>query len=600
MDPRFPRLAVSLLLVSACGDDGAATTAGMDPSRVTSLDLDSSTAAPEPTTAGPDATASASASASASDGDTTHGPGGEPPCPEGQVLCEGPVAKTCDGDGQFSEELCEGACAPDVGCTECIPGTSKCDGDDVLVCAGDGAGYEPAGPCDALQGLSCDPQVGACVGACAALGSLSYIGCDYYAVTTQQYDLFFNDFNPFAIAVANAAGTVATVTVSQGDAMVMQVKVAADNVKLIKLPWVAGLVQGSGPTKHTKAGAYRVRSDQPVTVYQFSPVNADQSNDASLLLPVNTWSGKYVVAAWQHWADYNLPGFYTVTASEDGTVVKLAGPPGGTAVQAGGGVDAGGTGMALLNAGDVLTVVTATGGDVTGTIVTADKPVQVIAGHECTQVPIGVIACDHLEETIFPFEVLATEYIVAPPVQVPDSGKEKAVFVRVVATTDDTQLKFTPDQPVDDELALAGDFVEIASTTAKFKVEANHKILVAQYMVGQDGGYGTSDPSMLLAVPSIQYRDNYLIYAQSAWAANFVDIIAPDGAAVTVDGAPVGGFTAIAGTGYSLAHVKLVNTGNGNHHLSGTDNFGISVYGVVDYGSYWYPGGLDLALIAPG
>ena len=602
MDPRIPWLGVLLVMGAACGDGGAATTATSDPPRVTTVGGGSSSGAPAVTTGGTGAPTDAGDGdgMGVSASDSTTGTSGDPPCPEGQVVCDGNVAKTCDGAGNFSEEVCDAACATNIGCTDCIPGTSKCDGMDVLVCTDDGAGYAPDETCDPLLGLTCDVQVGACVGACAALGSLSYIGCDYYAVTTQQYDLFFNDLNPFAIAIANAAGKVAMVTVTQGDTMITQVMVASDNVKLLTLPWVAGLVKGSGPSKHTKAGAYRVRSTQPVTVYQFSPVNADQSNDASLLLPVNAWSGHYLVAAWQHWKDYNLPGFYTVTASRDNTVVKLTGPPGGTPVQAGGGVDATGSGMALLNTGDVLTVVTAIDGDLTGSLVAADKPVQVIAGHECTQVPIGVIACDHLEESIFPLEVLANEYIVVPPVQVPDSAKEKAMFVRVVATTDDTQLKFTPEQPVDDVLVAAGDFVEIPSTVDKFKVEANHKILVAQYMVGQDGGYGTSDPSMLLAVPRIQYRDNYLIYAQSAWKANFVDIIALDGAAITVDGAPVVGFTAIPETGFSLAHVKLVNTGNGNHHLAGDVTFGISVYGVVDYGSYWYPGGLDLELIPPG
>jgi len=251
----------------------------------------------------------------------------------------------------------------------------------------------------------------------------------------------------------------------------------------------------------------------------------------------------------------------------------------------------------VMNEGDVLQVITASGGELTGSIVTADKPVQVMGGHECTQVPIGVTACDHLEESMFPIEALAKEYIVVPPVQVPNDQAEKAVIVRIVASEANTTLTFDPDQPVNKLLANAGDFVQIPPTIAKFVVKADKKILVAEYMVGQDGGYGTSDPAMLIAVPTAQFRKNYLFYAQTGWQANYVDILAPAGANVMVDGMGVANFVPIGATGFSLAHVKLSNGGDGSHSVTGDQGVGISVYGVVSYGSYWYPGGLDLDVI---
>jgi hypothetical protein len=597
-----------VFLGAACGDSGESTaTAATSPTQVTGVSGTTSGDAPttggaEPS-GGADDGADASNSAASSDGGEVGSEStGTPPCGAGHVVCDGDVAQTCDGMGGFSsEEQCEGQCEPGFGCVACIPGTSQCDAEGVQVCNDDGTGWQDAGICDPLLGLECDENSGTCVGACAQLGTLSYIGCEYYAVTLQQYDIFvsLNNMNPFAVAISNAAETTTMVTITRGDELVAQTTVDANKVQVMKLPWVDALILGQGPSKQAKQGAYRIRSTQPVTVYQFSPLNSAESNDASLLLPVNTWSDAYWVASWPHWADYLTPGEYTVTASQDNTTVHLKGPPGGTKIQKGGGVDDKGDGVALLNTGDVLQVLTGTGGDVTGSFVSSDKPVQVIAGHECTQVPFGVTACDHLEETMFPLSVLSNEYIVVPPVQTPDNAKEKAMFVRIVATEDDTQLTFEPDQAVDKDLATAGEFVEIPTTLAKFKVTANHKILVAQFMIGQDGGYGTSDPSMLLAVPSAQYRHDYLIYAQPAWTENFVDIIAPDGATVTLDGGAVGGFVKLGGTGYSLAHAKLMNTGDGNHTLSSNLAFGLQVSGVQNYGSYWYPGGLDLALIPP-
>ena len=612
------------LLLLACGDDGgrddaSATQVTVDPTpvsvsvSVSATVTDSGTSgasvsdSDSPTTGGSmSATEGATTTATTgtpvtatdatSDTPSTDGTTGPTPCGAGEIQCEGTTAKVCDGMGGFSSEMpCAQACAPGLGCVLCVPGSYQCVGELSQVCDETGSAWVDEQTCDAVQGLACDPMSGACTGACAGLGN-SYIGCDYYPVVTQQIDGYLGP-NPYAVAVANTTGQLANITVTQGGNQVVMDMVPANSVKVIQLPVVAALNNGSGPSILAPDGAYRLRSTQPVTVYQYNPLNADVTNDASLMLPVNTWTGNYLVAAWQNWDGLNLRGWYSVTASKDNTTVTVKARAGGVPTQAGGGVDAQGNGVVIMNEGDVLQVITNNGGDLTGSIITADKPIQVLGGHECTQVPIGVTACDHLEESMFPIETLAKEYIVVPPVQVPNDAAEKAVIVRIIASEANTTLTFEPDQPVNKLLANAGDFVEIPPTIARFVVKADKKILVAEYMVGQDGGYGTSDPAMLLAVPTAQFRKNYLFYAQPAWSANYVDIIAPAGANVTVDGAPVGNFTPVAASGFSLAHVKLSNAGDGSHSVAGDQGIGISVYGVIDYGSYWYPGGLDLDVI---
>ena len=394
--------------------------------------------------------------------------------------------------------------------------------------------------------------------------------------------------------IANTAGQDAQITITRGAMMIDQFTVKAGDVKEVPLKWVPELTKGIGPSKLTVDGAYRVRSDHPVTVYQYNLLYADASNDASLLLPVNAWTGEYVVASYPHAAINNYPGFYAIVAREDGTTVTLSPSATGTKVQAGAGVGADGTGQVTLDADDVLQVVTAAGGDLTGTRISADRPVQVIAGHKCSKVPQDVDQCDHLEEAMFPVEALAQEYIVVPPVQSPKDALEQGQVIRVIASEADTELTFSPDQGVATTLAKAGDFVEIVKSVAKFKVAATKKILVAQYMVGQGGGYGAQDPSMLLAVATEQYRKDYLFQAPNSWDANYVDIILKSGTTVTVDGKAVAGFIKIGGTEYSVAHVLLANDGTGAHTLTASDRVGISVYGIQDFGSYWVVGGLDL------
>ena len=524
-------------------------------------------------------------------GDDSTGGG---PCGAGDIVCDGTTAQTCDGMGGFSSETpCPKQCADGVGCVECVPGSFQCVGQVSQLCNEQGSGYADHQDCDPVQGLSCDPNSGQCTGACAALDSLSYIGCDYYPVVTQQLDAYVGG-NPYAVAVANTTAQPASITITRGGNPVANDMVPANSVKAIPLPWVNELALGTGPSSLVVDGAYRLRSNQPVTVYQYNPLNADVTNDASLMLPVNTWTGNYVAASWPYWIAY--PGWVSVTARFDGTTVTVKAPKGGQPTQAGGGIDGAGNGVVVMNEGDVLQVLSAGGGDLTGTLVNADKPIQVLGGHECTNVPIEITACDHLEEAMFPIETLATEYIVVPPSQ--ESGNaEKAVIVRVIASEANTTLTFDPDQPAAKLLANAGDFVELPMSIAKYVVKADKKILVAEYMVGQDAGYGTSDPAMVLAVPSAQYRTSYLFYAQPGWSSNYVDIIAPAGSAVQVDGAPVGNFVPIGATTFSLAHVPLSNAGDGSHNVTADQKVGISVYGVLNYGSYWYAGGLDLAVI---
>jgi hypothetical protein len=123
--------------------------------------------------------------------------------------------------------------------------------------------------------------------------------------------------------------------------------------------------------------------------------------------------------------------------------------------------------------------------------------------------------------------------------------------------------------------------------------------VVAQYMVGQSADNGLADPAMVLAVPVGQYREDYLIHAAPSWTQNWADVIGPTGVSVQINGAEVMGWTPIGNSGYSVSRTQLSNAGNGNHTVVASQPVGISVYGVQSYGSYWYPGGLDLQTIVP-
>jgi hypothetical protein len=174
-----------------------------------------------------------------------------------------------------------------------------------------------------------------------------------------------------------------------------------------------GAIVPFGASVTVAGGAYHLISSQPVMVYQFSaleakgaggPAGKDWSacpgnsvcaasqtpvgcfsftNDASLLLPTTALTGNYRVAGVHGWTAGAVGDYFAVTGTQDGTTVTIRVSATG-AIAAGGGIPstaAGGTTTFTLNTGDVAEVVgSATDAtDLSGSLVKADKPVQVIA-----------------------------------------------------------------------------------------------------------------------------------------------------------------------------------------------------------------------------
>ena len=549
------------------------------------------------------------------DGDSGDGDGDEP-CMQGEIICIDGDANVCDGMGGVEETIpCAEECVDGLGCVLCVPGSQECMDGNSFTCDPDGEGWTET-ECDELQGVMCNENSGECEGECAPefLG-LSYIGCDYYPTVTAG--LREQDPWPFsyAVVVANTSDEPADITVTRGDNVVAMEQVGANTAQVVTLPYIDALANWElnqpGPSLTVADGAYRLRATKPVTVYQFSPLEYQVGNsfsfvnDAGLLLPVNTWRDEVRVVSRNHWPiqSFNLPGFYAVTASQDNTTVTVTPSASGGWVLAGGGIAGDGTGQVGLDQGDVLEVFTAPGNpanasDLTGTLIEADAPIQVIGGHKCTNVPQDVQFCDRLEESIPPLDTVGKNYLVTAPL-IPTGGNvPKEEIVRITATVDNTELVYDPPQNgAPTNIANAGDWIDLPQSANSFEVSSDDKILVTQYMLGQNAGGNSGDPAMTMTVPTQQFRTSYLVHAPTNYEYSYANIVAPMGATITVDGQAVNNFSAIGNTGFGVARVALSNDGDGNHTAEGDLAFGISVYGYGQYTSYWYPGGLNLELI---
>jgi len=523
-------------------------------------------------------------------------------CLPGALSCDGSSVKQCDATGGWgpSSPCSTGLCVDVYGCVVCNPSEATCIGNTLHKCQSDGSGYVDY-DCDPLIGSSCDQN--RCTGPCApdALGR-TYIGCDYYPTVTINSQIAelggFDNFH-YAVAISNTTTDTANITITQGSTTITTTTVAPGSVQVVPLPWTS--LRTAGATTTLPSGAYRLRSTQPVTVYQFNPLEymvggyGSYTNDASILIPVTAWGKRYMVASrntWE-WNGFNIPGFYAVVAGDDGTTVNITPSATGQAIRPGAGLTTN-QGSVVLNRGDVLQVLSATptSSDLTGTIVESDKPIQVISGHSCTFVPANVGYCDHLEESMFPVNTLAEEYIVSPP-SLPTLPQPKPFFVRVIAAEPNITVQYDPAVAAPTNLTNIGDYVEVDSGQA-FRIAATGRILVSQYMKGQDAGGNSGDPAMALAVTTSQFRKSYLFHSPVNYEYNYANIIAPAGAQVTLDGSPVTNFEAVSSTGFGVARVSFPNGGDGNHRIEADQRVGVTVYGYGQYTSYWYPGGLNL------
>jgi hypothetical protein len=286
-----------------------------------------------------------------------------------------------------------------------------------------------------------------------------------------------------------------------------------------------------------------------------------------------------------------------------------------------------------MNAGDVVQLVGAwskdpqtRNADISGSVINADKPVQVIAFNAIAQLPdYSVANADHMEETVLPSEVIGKKYIVVPPTTA--KGVAMGHVVRIYGNVDGTHLSYPEGKPAGaPDVINAGDMMQIppmpvgqpaaecvsvaghCMLTDPFVVEGDQPFAVASFMVGgtlqmpgTDATTSQGDPAMTMEVTPEQFRKQYTFLAPADYLENFADILVPTGAAVMLDGAALADApTPVGNSGWGFVRAKLSNDHGGVHSLTTTHDSGLGLQ-VAGFGfatSYYYPGGLNLRLIS--
>ena len=517
---------------------------------------------------------------------------------------------------------------------------SACGASDRSAFDGEANGFDTDG--GVATGLDRDPVT------CAeATQARSYVGCDYWATVTGN---IVPDIFDFAVVISNGGQTEANVKVTGPNDIAIEVNVAPGTLEKVFLPWVPAL-KGTGTNIAGQAtpfaasvlarkSAYHVVSSVPVIVYQFSPLEYagkggppgkdwlecpelggpasgcfSYSNDASLLLPSTAWTGSYRVLGIHGWSNVTPQGtvqpvlgsYAAITASQDGTKVKVS--LGSKAkVLAGAGIAAGGPGKVLeiaLDAGDVAQIVTERGDqfELSGSLVQSDKPVQVISGVQCINVPADTPACDHVEESVLPAEALGKKYVVTTPTR--PSGSPGLHVVRFVGNRDGTKLTYAPSKPAGcPDTLSAGEVAQCdGPVSMDFVVGGTEEFGIATFMVGAaryeaSNRKAQGDPSQTVFASTEQFRKSYLFLTPDDYDVSYAVIVGPESATPVLDGVAVTGFEPLA-EGFGVWRATLARGNSGAHTLSASFPVGLQAMGYGAFTSYQFPGGLDVKRIAP-
>lgn len=518
-------------------------------------------------------------------------------------------------------------------------------------------GFEETVTCGPDQGCGVDSCVDACRSAELSKGS---VGCSFW--TLPPDDPQYGAGACFAAMIANTwdrpvtvkaewgtdplditgsiytaskVGDKATYTKLTGPLEPGQVAIVflaeaaiVEDPQAVKCPDGTTAAVHIDPIRHgtTKTKAFHLTTDAPVSAYSSFPYGGAESYypTATLLLPVSSWEKSYIAVSTGKFGDPQLANndrrTLQVVANEDDTKVSMR-----PVVAVGAGTD-----VAPVGAGEVQTWTLARGqvlqitqrGGVSGSPITADKPVGVFGGAPCNFLPAQVPYCDLTQQQIPPFSQWGTEYALVPFASriqsVTGSARENVPWT-FVGAVDGTVLTYEPKKPAGaPETLSAGETVYFMTdelVTVKSQ-DSKHPFYAAVQMTSSTfaggapgGGMTTGDPDFVNIVPSDQFLDRYVFFADYTFPDTTLTVVrrktAKGFSPVELEcGGAIDGWQPLGSKGeYEYAWVKLTQgsipqklaggeCGYGRHEAHSDGPFSVTVWGVGRDASYGYAGGM--------
>ena len=345
--------------------------------------------------------------------------------------------------------------------------------------------------------------------------------------------------------------------------------------------------------------------------------HSDYTSDGIYVIPTIGWGKDYVVAAYNALFEgtgtyvFDEPSEIVIVADQDNTVctitpscdmrIEVSPRSCRTCIAHQKGVPF----TENLNRGDCVQYETieasdAENFDMTGTIIHSTKPVGVIGGSMCPNIPMGYPYCDHVCEMIPPVRTWSSTYYTAPFYPA-NSGKQFSTYLIIGSKANQVIDRFDPASGEKQFCVLGAQydhlFADSLHTACRWTSDA--PFLLVQYINSStypDGLNSQGDPAEVVIngvgqfTKTVVFQTAITIGNQSPYK-NYVNLIVNNAAiaSTTFDGKRITSLTRIAVDSlYTIFRASAVKAGA--HTATSDSGVGVYVYGYGYDESYAWAG----------
>ncbi|XP_067935398.1 uncharacterized protein [Watersipora subatra] len=269
--------------------------------------------------------------------------------------------------------------------------------------------------------------------------------------------------------------------------------------------------------------------------------------------------------------------------------------------------------------------------DLTGALVSADKPIAVLSGNKKTSIA-HTKSGDHLMEMIPPLDKLGREFLISNFVE-----RQRSIL-RIIAADDNVTVDVYSssneyNSSSSEVLKSTGEFKElVTNATQVTQVIASKAVLIAQYSETGKADGTRADPLMAIVPAKEQYANYYTFTTPAGISSsyrNYVNIIMKSGErdGILLNGAALNttlqqlnlkegdtfynnswllrgkngimqvqsDWQVIGNTGYSARTIAVINGTHSINHANPTVTIYAMMYGHGDLETYGFPAGMRLA-----
>jgi hypothetical protein len=431
------------------------------------------------------------------------------------------------------------------------------------------------------------------------------MGRDLWFTMAENYQWSSNG-KYYDLYVTSPAATTVNITI--GKATQSKFPIKANQVISFRVP-LAWELKESGTVEQKAVHVWSETADLSAYLLSRNPY----TSDGMFIIPSVGWGTEYVVAAYHsHWAgtaggDGDLPSEFCIVANADNTVVTV-----NPKADIRDGQDA----DKLLYRKNVPFTVTLNRGeavqyqamrnpsqvegyDFTGTVVTSTKPIGIVGGVMCANIPVEVPYCDHICDMIPPVRTWANTYYTAPFI----NRKGGDTFLIIASADNQTITRVSKTGTRVHAILNKYETFYRHDIEEASRWESDKPFLIAQYCNSTEwpgdgvNNNGIGDPAMTIVnaveqfSPKVIFQTPTIATGASAFT-NYVNILVHKNAvnSTTFDGVRISGkFQAIVIDDKYLAY-RGSNIPPGAHTVVSDSGVGVYIYGYGSYDSYAWTG----------